>query len=200
MLTLNNKANHIEWYNLIYFINKTEKDGHLKISLFATLSTFFVLRISETLSLKWKDILNKDQFILEESKNNRQDKNPKKRLITINSDIQRKIKYVYEKWNRPNINQHIFLNNKGTKPVSRQYINKRIKQLFYRYNISQQNLSSHSFRKSFCREYLRKYNYSNYAFEIIRDLLNHRDIYTVKTYLGIREEEIQSVYQSLRLP
>jgi site-specific recombinase XerD len=198
MLKLDNKADYIEWNNLRDFIKKTEKDGYSKISLFATLSTFFALRISETLSLKWKDILDKNQFILTEIKTNSK-KQAKQRLITINPDIQKKIKSTYNKWNQPGKNQYIFLNQNETKIISKQYVNRRIKELFDKYNIPYQNLSSHSFRKSFCREYLRKHNYSNYAFEIIRDLLNHRDIYTTKKYLGIWQEEIQSVYHSFRL-
>lgn len=199
----NNKADYIDWDSLRYFILKTNEDGNYKISLFAMLSTFFALRISEVLTLKWIDVYDQEQFILMEKKNNRKDGNtkPKKRLISIIPDVQEKIHFAYDKLKVRDKRQYIFLNNSKTnpKPFSRQYVNRVLKELFDKYDIKYNNLSSHSFRKTFGRKYLEENNYSEYAFEMLMDLYNHQDRRTTKIYLGIRNEEIQSIYKSLKL-
>lgn len=199
----NNKADYIDWDSLRYFILKTNEDGHYKISLFATLSTFLALRVSEALTLKWMDIYDKEQFVLIEKKNNRltKDIKPKKRLITIVPDVQKQIHFAYDKLKTPDKRQYVFLSNRknNPKPFTRQYVNRVLKELFDKYDIKYNNLSSHSFRKTFGRKYLTDNNYSEYAFEMLMDLYNHIDRRTTKIYLGIRNEEIQGIYKSFKL-
>ena len=65
-------ADYLVWSDAMNLIRKLAKDGNYKISLLISLGCFTGLRISDILALRWKQILNTDEFTVIEKKTGKQ--------------------------------------------------------------------------------------------------------------------------------
>ena len=57
-------ADYLVWSDAMNLIRKLAKDGNYKISLLIALGCFTGLRISDIIDLRWKKILNKNEFTI----------------------------------------------------------------------------------------------------------------------------------------
>ena len=78
-------ADYLEWNEAMNLIRKLFADEKYSISLYIACSVFFGLRASDTLKLRWEDLLGKDEFQLVEKKTK------KRRDIRINSQLKKLI-------------------------------------------------------------------------------------------------------------
>ena len=76
-------ADYLQWSEAMNLIRKLAKDGNYKISLLVALGCFTGLRISDILALRWKQILNAEEFTVIEIKTGKQ------RTVRINMQIGR---------------------------------------------------------------------------------------------------------------
>ena len=83
-------ADYLVWSDAMNLIRKLAKDENYKISLLIALGCFTGLRISDILSLRWKQILGTDEFTVIEKKTG------KVRTIRLNPQLQHHIKECYE--------------------------------------------------------------------------------------------------------
>ncbi len=94
----------------------------------------------------------------------------------------------------------IFMNRYGTKPIDKSWINVNLKKIFKQYGIEcEGNISSHFQRKTMANRVLKLNNYSNESIILLMELFGHSSVTITKKYLGIREREVMSVYDSLSL-
>ena len=126
-------------------IRKLAKDENYKISLLIALGCFTGLRISDILSLRWKQILGADEFTVIEQKTG------KVRIIRLNPQLQQHIKECYEHINPVGINAPILISQKGT-IFTVQRINIILKEVKKKYKLKIKNFSCHSLRKTFGRQ------------------------------------------------
>lgn len=61
-------ADYLIWSDAMNLIRKLAKDENYKISLLIAIGCFTGLRISDILSLKWKQILDTDEFSIIEKR------------------------------------------------------------------------------------------------------------------------------------
>ena len=101
-------ADYLIWSDAMNLIRKLAKDENYKISLLIALGCFTGLRISDILSLRWKQILGADEFTVIEQKTG------KVRIIRLNPQLQQHIKECYEHINPVGINAPILISQKGT--------------------------------------------------------------------------------------
>ena len=101
-------ADYLVWSDAMNLIRKLAKDENYKISLLISLGCFTGLRISDILSLRWKQILDTDEFTVIEQKTG------KVRTIRLNPQLQHHIKECYEHINPVGINAPILISQKGT--------------------------------------------------------------------------------------
>jgi len=186
------KSDFIEWDKLQSLTQKLERDGDYKFTVLITIGMFTGLRISDILSLHWKDILDTDMVEVTEKKTGKQ------RKISLNPNLMDTIKRISTKIN-PDPDQPIFLNDQGTKVISRQWVNQKLKRLVKRYEVVKDStkIKSHSIRKSFGRRVWENSERSEKGLIMLNEIFNHSSIRTTKIYLGIREKEIMDVYQNL---
>jgi integrase len=186
------KSDFIEWGTVNNLILKLERDKDQKFSLLIALGIYSGLRISDILSLTWSDVLDKDYLEIEEKKTK------KFRKIFIHKTLKDIITRSYSIMGEKNIDQPIFLNRFGKKVITVQYVNRHLKDVMERYKISKNiSVSTHSLRKSFGRRAFEVNNSSEKSLILLSEILNHSNVGTTKIYLGIREEEIGEVYQTL---
>lgn len=184
-------ADYLIWSDAMNLIRKLAKDENYKISLLIALGCFTGLRISDILSLRWKQILGTDEFTVIEQKTG------KVRTIRLNPQLQEHIKECYEHINPVGINAPILISQKGT-VFSVQRINIILKEVKKKYRLKIKNFSCHSLRKTFGRQvYNMNSDNAELALVKLMELFNHSSVAITKRYLGLRQEEILQTYDCL---
>jgi site-specific recombinase XerD len=187
----NTTADFLEWHEAMNLVRKLYDDKRITLSLYIACSCFFGLRASDTLSLHWVDLLNKEEFELVEKKTK------KKRYIKINQQLKRHITDCYKIIKPKNLNDFMFLSQKNT-VFSLQRINIILKDLKVQYNLKIKNFSSHSLRKSFGREiFNRSAENAELAIVKLSQLFNHSNPAITRRYLGISQQELLDTYDIL---
>lgn len=187
----NTTADYLEWDTNILLISKLFQDQNYKFSLLIGLGSFFGVRISDLLNLKWCDILNTDFLNIIEKKTQ------KKRTIKINDQLKKHIQSCYKQIRPLSPNEDIFTSQKGG-VYSIQRINIVFKEIKVKYNLKIKNFSTHSMRKTFGRQvYNNAGSNAELALVKLSELFNHSDIRTTRKYLGLRTEELMEAYDLL---
>ena len=78
----NTTADYLEWSEAMNLIRRLTKDKNYKISLLIAIGCFTGLRISDILTLRWKQILGVSEFTITERKTGKQ------RTIRLNQELQ----------------------------------------------------------------------------------------------------------------
>ena len=184
----------MDWDTFKSLISKLERDGEYKFCLLITIGVFTGLRISDLLQLRFSQFENADILTVQEQKTR------KTRRIKINPDLKQIVERVKGRMVITDTDQYIFLNKYGTKPIDKSYVNVKLKDILKRYDIVLEgNASSHLFRKTLGNRVLRLNNYSNESVILLMELFGHSSPAITKRYLGLREQEILDVYDSLHL-
>lgn len=184
----------MDWDQFKSLISKLERDGENKYCLLISIGVFTGLRIGDLLQLRFSQFETGETFTIVEKKTK------KTRKIKINQDLKSILMRIKEKMSITDSNQFIFINRYGTKPIDRSWVNVNLKRIFKKYNIELEgNISSHMFRKTLGNRVLKLNNYSNESIVLLMELFGHSSMAITKKYLGIREKEIQGIYDSLRL-
>ena len=187
----NTTADFLQWDEAMNLIRKLAKDKNYKISLLVALGCFTGLRISDILSLRWKQIFKTEEFEIIEKMTG------KKRTIRLNNQLQKHISECYENIMPIGINAPILVSQKGT-VFSIQRINIILKEIKAKYKLKVKNFSCHSLRKTFGRQ-VYNMNSENSALALVKlmEIFNHSSVAITKRYLGLRKEEILEAYDCL---
>ena len=184
-------ADYLIWSDAMNLIRKLSRDGNYKMSLLMAMGCFTGLRISDILALRWRQILNKDEFCITEIKTGKQ------RTIRLNPQLQQHIRDCYEHISPIGINAPILISQKGT-AFTIQRINIILKEIREKYRLKIKNFSCHSLRKTFGRQvYNMNSDNAELALLKLMELFNHSSVSITKRYLGLRQEEILQTYDCL---
>ena len=184
-------ADYLVWSDAMNLIRKLVKDRNYKMSLLIAIGCFTGLRISDILSLRWKQILHVSEFTITEKKTG------KRRTIRLNPELQRHISDCYEHIQPIGVESPILVSQKGT-TFSVQRINMILKELKRKYRLKINHFSCHSLRKTFGRQvYNMNSDNSELALIKLMELFNHSSVSITKRYLGLRQEEILETYDCL---
>jgi integrase len=166
-----------------------EADKEFMLLTVIIVGSYTGLRISDIFRLKWSSF-NDDYIEIREYKTK------KYRRIKIHKTLREVLGRVKSNINAEN--EHPILLNKKRKQVyCIQYINKRLKEIKKEYSLSLSNFSTHSFRKTFGRRVWSQDDYSEKSLILLSLMFNHSDTRVTRRYLGITDEEIEAVYDSL---
>ena len=184
-------ADYLPWDTMLSLVRRLYNDGDYRFSLLLGCGSFFGLRISDLRKLNWSMLLDGDSFMLNEQKTG------KRRIIKINKGFQRHIQDCYDALMITNRQQPCFISNKGG-VYSIQRINVRFKEIKFKYGLKVKNFSTHSMRKTFGRKVVESAG-ENAETALIRlsEIFNHSNTQTTRRYLGLRQEELVGVYDSL---
>jgi site-specific recombinase XerD len=184
-------SDFIEWSQAMNLVRNLYNDKKYRISLLIATGTFWGLRISDILTLRWEQVLNKNEFELVEKKTG------KKREIRINQQLMQHISDCYEKLSPKSVNEFIFLSQKNT-VFTVQRVNVILKDLRIKYNLKIKNFSTHSMRKAFGREiFSRSGANAELAIVKLSELYNHSNPAVTRRYLGISKQELLATYDIL---
>ena len=187
----NTTADFLSWDQNLNLIRKLFNEEEYKISLLIAIGSFWGLRISDILKLKWEDILEKDGFVLVENKTR------KSREIKINPQLRQHIMECYKQIKPVSNNKPIFLSQKNC-VYSIQRINVIFKAIKSRYKLNVSNYSTHSMRKTFGREvFIKSETNAELALVKLSELFNHSSVMVTRRYLGITRDELMQTYDIL---
>ncbi|MCX6230863.1 MAG: tyrosine-type recombinase/integrase [Bacteroidetes bacterium] len=190
----NTASTFMEWDIYKSLVNRLERDGNFKFSLLITIGVNTGLRISDILKLKKSDVLNSDFIDLIEGKTGKQ------RKIKLNAELKDSLERIIPKYLPGDDDSLLFINRFGTKAMDKSYVNLKFKEICKVYKVKVNgNLSTHSFRKTLGRRVVEVNNYSNESIMLLTDVFRHSNMAITKRYLGIRQDEINNVYDSLCL-
>lgn len=187
------KSDYLPMSEFKKLLKELHKDKKYIWELYARLSFCTALRCSDVLSLTWHDIWNRYSLTVTEKKTG------KTRKIPFNLQTQERIDEAYLLMKRPNPNELIFYNKKTRKPFTIQYINQMAKRWKEKYDLNIDHFSTHTFRKTFGRYVYDTSRDKSEALILVNSILNHSTIDVTKVYIGLRQDEVNSVFNSINL-
>ena len=170
-----------------YFIEKEEYRNFLLVSV--CLNT--ALRISDILALEWKDVLNLSTKRTKKYLNIPEAKTGKKTNIIINRAIKDAIKLFIEK---ENIESEFMFSNKNGEAMTRENAYYIIKNAGISIGLEHE-ISPHSLRKTFGYHAWK----NGVPPAMLMELYNHSSYEVTKRYLGIDQDEKDTVYSKIIL-
>ncbi len=186
-------ADYITWDAATNLVRKLYRNGDFRMSLFIGCGIFFGLRVSDLLPLKWSQILGNDEFVIVEKKTD------KRRIIRINGGFKAHIMDCYKALEIQDMNEPCFLNRYGN-IVSLQMINRHLKRVKVKYQLRINNFSTHSLRKTWARKVYENENSQGrgeMALLKLSEIMNHSCPSITRRYIGLRQQELGEVYDSL---
>ena len=160
------KSDYLPYEEFLSTLEKLREDRLYWEELYFTIAFASALRVSDIRMFKWENVLNKNSIILIEKKT-------------------KKNREVYTLMGKPSVNSYLFEGYKN-KPMGIWQINKRLKDVKDRYNLSIDHFSTHSFRKTFGRYLYEANGRSQESLMMLKEVLNHSNVGTTYTYIGIR--------------
>jgi integrase len=152
------------------------------------------LRFSDVCRLKWSDVLDQRKTIITAQKTN------KTHVIPIGQNASDHFSTLYKRMGKPNKRDYILANKYGeNKTVSIQYINRTLKQWVRKYELNIDNFSTHTFRKTFGRYVYEKSGRTEKSLMYLNRIFKHTSLDTTMIYLGIRDDEISSIFNSIEI-
>lgn len=184
-------TDYLNWEQNLGLIRKLLNDGQIRMSLLLSLGSFWGLRISDILNLKWSQVITGETLEIIEGKTN------KKRSIKINPQLYQHIKECHTIINPTNNDEYIFLSQKGS-VYSVQQINRLFKTIKEKYKLKIKNFSTHSMRKTFGRQvFSQSGDNAELALVKLSQLFNHSSTLITRRYLGISHDELMNTYDML---
>ena len=184
----------MDWNEAMQLINRMNGNGQYRDALLIASGCYLGLRVSDILFLQWKDLLS-DEVTIEERKTG------KSRTLRVNASLQRLAANCRKKLGHPTADAYVFVAEGTDTPITRQAVDKMLKTVKVKYHVrSAKVFSSHSLRKTFGRRvWLQECEKGrgDQALLLLCDVFGHSNIAITKRYLGIRQDEILSVYDSL---
>lgn len=190
-------ADALDWKEATSLIERLRDDGRTRDALLVSSGCHLGLRISDLLLLRWRDLTEGETFSMQERKTGKTRKmkvNPKLRELALQameeSGEDRPDALAFQSWAR-----------EDGQPITRQRAGQILKEAAARYGVASAKVfSTHSLRKTFGRrvwlQECRK-GRGEQALLLLCDVFGHSSIQITKRYLGIRQDEILSVYDNL---
>lgn len=185
-------ADHLDYKEYDKFLTGLRKDKEYIWEMYARLSFCTACRASDVLKFRWIDIVDKAEAVVQEQKTG------KTRSIKFNPSVRAKLKELWVLMGCPNRAFYIFQNKQTGEPMSIQYINRKLKHFKYKYQLPISNFSTHTFRKTFGRYVYDKNGHSAESLILLNKIFKHSNIQITKAYIGITQDEINNIFDSIR--
>ena len=187
-------ADYLNWDTAMALVRKLYRDGNYRASLLLGCGFFFGLRISDLRRLTWDQILDKEEFVTIEQKTG------KRRVVRINKGFQGHIRDCHTAMGVKDDARPCFLSRFGS-IISLQMVNREFKAIKVKYQLKIDNFSTHSMRKTWARQIWEAENANGrgeMALLKLSEILNHSAPNITRRYIGLRQQELGEVYDSLQ--
>lgn len=186
-------AEPLEYDDFIRLLSGLHADGNYLWELYCCISFCTACRISDVLTMTWKEVLERDALYKMEQKTG------KTRQIPMNSNVRQRIMELYRQLGSPDKRLPVICNTKTQKAYTKQYINGILKVFRVRYRLRIKRFSSHTFRKTFGRYVYEAMGRTMEALILLSMIFKHSSPQITMVYLGIRQDEIDGIYNTIQL-
>ena len=169
-------ADPLLWDEAVYLYEQLIEERKYRLSIMVILGIYTGLRISDIRSLTWDDILN--TYTIQEHKSQ------KVKNLVLPKHVQTTIQYCYKCLGSPKLTQKFLLSQKNL-VFSIQRLNVIMKEWKERYNLTINNISTHSLRKTMAVKLLSLFDDKIEGLKVVQGALNHTSLDTTLYYLGI---------------
>ena len=184
-------ADYLSWEQNLSLVRKLQNDGQVRMSLLISIGSFWGIRISDILNLKWNQIISENTLEITEKKTG------KKRSIKINQQLHQHIVECYTQIKPAKDDEFVFISQKNS-VYSVQQVNRLFKTIKTKYKLKIKNFSTHSMRKTFGRQvFSQSGDNAELALVKLSQLFNHSSTLITRRYLGISQEELMNTYDML---
>lgn len=153
------------------------------------------LRISDILSLTWKDVFNYDKNTFKTHVEIEDPKTGKSKKFLLNKSAIEALQRFRKELSNANAQDYIFKSREGdNKPITRYMAIKIVKESCKAVGI-EEHIGCHSLRKTFGYHSWKK----GVPLPILMELYNHSNQAITKLYLGISQEDIDCIYRLVEL-
>ncbi len=180
----------IEDFNRL--VDGLHNDKQYLWELYCRLGFCTALRASDILSLTWKEVLGKDELTKIEQKTG------KNRKIKFHTSVKSKIWELYTLIGKPDVFSPVICNPKTEKSYTLEYINRLLKNFRVKYRLPIKAFSTHTLRKTFGRYVYESSGRTPESLILLNSIFRHSSIEITKVYIGIRQTEIDQVYNSIQ--
>lgn len=184
-------ADYLPYEEYLRLLHCLHHDRLYKWEAYCKISFCTAFRVSDVRTTHWRDILGKNEFIKIEQKTQ------KARLVKINDEILGNIQQMYQLLGRPDPELSVICNPRTGEPYSREHINRILKYFLWKYKLRIKRFSTHSFRKTFGRYVYESLGRTSDALVRLSQILNHKNIETTRRYIGLDQDDIDEVFESL---
>lgn len=184
-------ADFLHWNDMLVLVQLLIRDGRVKLALLIATGCYTGLRVSDLLTLRWEQFLHQEYLTITEQKTG------KRRRIKLNGELLALYGKLLPKCGIDKREELVFLNAKTGKVFSVQHLNRLLKGLRFTYRLKIGNFSTHTLRKTFGRHIWEQSGYSERAITLLSEIFNHSSYRITRRYLGINDEDIDSVYELL---
>ena len=185
-------ADAMSYKDYLALVDKLHKDEEYRIEMFARLQFCTACRAGDILELRWKDIIGQNKLVVTEQKTG------KTRPIPFNPKVVKSFAELYELMGSPDKEQLIFKSTHSDGALTIQYLNRELKRIKSKYRLKIGNFSTHTFRKTFGRYVYDQNNHSAESLILLNKIYKHSSLEITKTYIGITQDEIDSIYNSIQ--
>ena len=137
-------------------------------------------------------LLDKDKLMKTEKKT------LKTREITFHPSVKKAFRNLYELMDSPDTDLPAFFNVNTMSVYSLGHINRKLKDFKRRYRLKIGAFSTHTFRKTFGRYVYESNRKSAESLILLSSIFRHSSIEITKVYIGLRQDEINGVYNSIQ--
>lgn len=191
-------ADALDWEEALRAVEQLNEDGRYRDAMLICAGCNLGLRISDLLQLKWTELLDDDVLLVKEKKTS------KKRAIKVNSYLRRETRLAYEQLCIEDKDRYIFVawnSERGEVPFTRVRAHQILKDIQKEYHLTSAKVfSTHSLRKTFGRRVWlteSEKGRGDQALYLLCEVFGHSNIAITKRYLGIRQQEILSLYENI---
>ena len=162
------------------------------------------IRASDLRTLKWSFFFDQEKdgvikfkpfYVLQPMKQRKQKKFVK---LFFNQTVKMAIENYISEYPVENLDGYLFQSREGNKPLTVQSLWNIIKNTAYEAGI-EQNIGSHSLRKTFGYYVFHQAEDKNKALVILQQIFNHSSTQTTAKYIGILDSEIEDMFNSIEL-
>ena len=159
------------------------------------------LRISDLVSLKWNFFLKDDMTFRESYKIQPKKTRKTGKFVTLyfNEVVKKTIMDYIEQYPIDDMNGFVFKSREGNGAISERSVWRIIVNTTLEAGIDYKNVGTHSLRKTFGYHVWHNAEDKEKALVMLMVIFNHSSVATTKKYIGIMNEEVEDVFNSLNL-
>ena len=195
-------ADAMDWDEALRVIAHLKADGDWRGAMLIACGCYLGLRISDMLRLRWQDVTQEKDIRMREQKTG------KLRMMRVNAALARTASECYvmmrSAGGKARAEDYVLPGRQygPSTSMTRQRASQLLKGIKEKYRISTASVfSTHTMRKTFGRHVyltmLERGEKAEKTLEYLRDVFGHASVSITRRYIGIRRDEILSIYDNL---